>query len=360
MKQASSYIQAGKLATIILLASMCPGFANSEDTGVDKLVLTFYYPWYMTVEHSGYCTWNFGGWKYEERDDQCAQNKNSPHMPAGGLYDSLDPETVKRHLDESRRAGIDGWIFSWWGIEHETDSLEFVLSVIEEHDPGFKVAVYYEMIQGCRGWICTETGRKSRINAVVKDFKYLEEKHFSHPSYLKVDGRPVAFIYIRAMLGGMTDWLAIMRRFEKEGMDYYLSADAGFTWLQPFVAIGFDQVHFYNQLYELLAWSPGLLKYGGFVRGARLYGRDAAVTVIPGYDERLVPGRPGMVLERKDGETYRKVWENAIAANPDWILITSFNEWYEGSEIEPSEEYGDKYLEMTAEYAARFKGKGDR
>jgi len=48
------------------------------------------------------------------------------------------------------------------------------------------------------------------------------------------------------------------------------------------------------------------------------------------------------------------LWEEALRANPDWVLITSWNEWHEGSEIEPSWEYGDLYIRLTGRYAPRF------
>src|SRR4030042_965079 len=79
--------------TILLacLAVPVPGLTASAGPE-QKLVLAFYYPWYRTMEDSGYCTWDFGGLQYEERDERCAQNKNTPRLPAGGLYDSLNPE----------------------------------------------------------------------------------------------------------------------------------------------------------------------------------------------------------------------------------------------------------------------------
>jgi hypothetical protein len=42
-------------------------------------------------------------------------------------------------------------------------------------------------------------------------------------------------------------------------------------------------------------------------------------------------------------------------ADPDWVLVESFNHWEIGTEIEPSVQFGDQYLKLTAEYAARFK-----
>jgi len=53
---------------------------------------------------------------------------------------------------------------------------------------------------------------------------------------------------------------------------------------------------------------------------------------------------------------YQDLWQKAIAAQPDWILITSFNEWHEGSEIEPSKENGRLCVEITKEWVKRFKG----
>lgn len=81
------------------------------------------------------------------------------------------------------------------------------------------------------------------------------------------------------------------------------------------------------------------------------------MTVIPGYDDTKL-NRPGPrpTTGRHSGETYRVLWQEAIAAQPDWILITSWNEWHEGSEIEPSKENGDRELIATGEFARRFVG----
>jgi hypothetical protein len=44
-----------------------------------------------------------------------------------------------------------------------------------------------------------------------------------------------------------------------------------------------------------------------------------------------------------------------MAADPHWVLVTTFNEWHEGSEIEPSLQFGTKYIELTGQFAGRFK-----
>ena len=67
-------------------------------------------------------------------------------------------------------------------------------------------------------------------------------------------------------------------------------------------------------------------------------------------------GRPAPrpVTQRFGDETYRVLWQEAIAARPDYVLITSWNEWHEGSEIEPSVEYGSLFLDETARFARPF------
>jgi hypothetical protein len=84
--------------------------------------------------------------------------------------------------------------------------------------------------------------------------------------------------------------------------------------------------------------------------------RISTLTVIPGYDDTKIR-EPGLAVPRHDGRSYRVQWEEAIAADPHWILITSFNEWHEGSEIEPSREHGRAYLDATAALAKRFKSR---
>jgi glycoprotein endo-alpha-1,2-mannosidase len=84
-------------------------------------------------------------------------------------------------------------------------------------------------------------------------------------------------------------------------------------------------------------------------------GKISTLTIIPGYDDRNT-GRPmpRPVTDRWGGETYRAFWQDAIAAAPDYVLITSWNEWHEASELEPSVEYGSRALDDTATFSQQF------
>ena len=64
--------------------------------------------------------------------------------------------------------------------------------------------------------------------------------------------------------------------------------------------------------------------------------------------------------DREKGKYYRRMWEAAIQHEADMVSITSYNEWGEGTQIEPAvrktgyEDPGDdpnSYLQLTADYA---------
>ena len=77
---------------------------------------------------------------------------------------------------------------------------------------------------------------------------------------------------------------------------------------------------------------------------------NGVVPVIPGYTDAAL-GRPqSMVHPRRDGQTYREQWQRAIALHPELILIYSWNEYFERTAIEPTDAWGNQYLQMTACY----------
>jgi hypothetical protein len=84
-------------------------------------------------------------------------------------------------------------------------------------------------------------------------------------------------------------------------------------------------------------------------------GKISTVTVIPGYDDRTLGlPSPRPVTDRWGGGVYEALWAAALVAAPDYVLITSWNEWHEGSEIEPSVEYGATILKATASFSRAF------
>jgi len=79
-----------------------------------------------------------------------------------------------------------------------------------------------------------------------------------------------------------------------------------------------------------------------------------APAVMPGYDDDLL-GRPGSWhLDRANGDTYGFTFQAAVQSQADWVVITSFNEWWEHTHIEPGDSHGFTYLELTKEWSDSF------
>ena len=58
-------------------------------------------------------------------------------------------------------------------------------------------------------------------------------------------------------------------------------------------------------------------------------------SVGPGYDAMRATGDK-RIKPRRDGKTYDSMWRAAIHSKPDGVTITSYNEWHEGTQIEPA------------------------
>jgi Glycosyl hydrolase family 99 len=75
--------------------------------------------------------------------------------------------------------------------------------------------------------------------------------------------------------------------------------------------------------------------------------------VSPGCDDHLVGST--CIQDRAGGAYYQATLDGALAANSAWaIVISTYNEWMEATQIEPAVQYGDQYLDMTRAFAETF------
>jgi hypothetical protein len=107
-------------------------------------------------------------------------------------------------------------------------------------------------------------------------------------------------------------------------------------------------------------WAKRVRDWGQPTEQSKLW----LATISPGWDDMRSGCRVDVRVantrhrrEREDGALYRATFDAALKSDPDWLLLSSFNEWVEGTYIEPSVQYGDKYLEMTKEFIEEFKAR---
>ncbi len=302
-----------------------------------KRVLAFYYPWYANPTTSG--RW----FHWRGPNGEAPRQSPTVNHPALGFYDSHDPKVIATHLAQAKAAGIDALIVSWWGVgSFEDQAMPALLDAARAN--GISITAYLEQ-------------QKDGAAGAKRDVAHLLGRYADHPAWLKVGDRPVLFLYLQALRDlPAAEW----RR--AAGRAPFLVGDASPREREQFAlwAPHLDGIHVYVLAPyvkgmtppQMTAWADRTYPAWKRTVGDRLF----CATVIPGFDDTLVPGRPRPrpTVLRHDGRTYDALWDAAVRHDADWALITSFNEWHEGSEIEPSREHGARYLERTAVHARRF------
>ncbi len=259
------------------------------------------------------------------------------HYPVAGPYDSLDPEVIRGQIAAAREAGIDGFIASWWGRESdEARALPRLLAAAR--GAAFRVSAYYE---------AGELWRRGAAG-VAADLEALLDRHGGDPAFLRVGDRPVVFVYAAHRLRP-AGWEYVGRRLAAGRRPVFLIGDAPAPgWIERF-----DALHVYTPISDLARGRDLATVYRERAARARLAGLPFLPAVAPGYDDRTIR-EPGTVVERAGGATYDATWRAALGLAPAWVLIASWNEWHEGTEIEPSREHGRRYLDATRRWADAF------
>ncbi len=302
-----------------------PQYGEVNRIAPQKMLLAFFYMWYT-----------LRSWE-------------SPWLQDTPLvaYDSGAHETIRQQIAQAQSAGIDGFISSWWGPGSDTDRyLPRLLELAAEQD--FKVCIIFETLAG-------ENGAPLKDKDIEEWLEYFLTRYGQNEAMLRVDGKPVVVVWASGSVP-LESWAAIFSSLRARGLEavyigmgYDLSNLEVFDGLHEYAVFPIPNlaqtarttgqaVHFYPLLAETS--SPKIW----------------AATVQPGYDDTLLPDREGQVQERLNGDYYRFTWEAAIASDPDWIFITSWNEWWEHTHIEPSQLYHDLYLQITLQYANLWKG----
>ena len=309
----------------------------------------FFYPWYTEEQ-----------WK----------NFKTTNTPLRGLYNSSDMKIVKEQIENAKKAGIDFFVYSWHGQNSSSDKMLKDVYLREFN----KQKMHYIILYESSGVLKVKAGEKIDFDAYnqdgqkigerfVDDIKYLKDKYFSKGIYKKIENKPIIYIYL---VRDFVNYEKYIKKIRKD-LDVFIIADC--VYLEDAEKIDwdayskdFDAVTAYNMYNEEIEGEQEYLsiiekQYDRYSKEANRKNIMFIPGIQPGYDDRVQRGTERLLVSRNNGDFMRDYWNIStkyLNVNYPIIFLTSFNEWHEGTEIEPSFEYGDYYIKLIAKLKSDF------
>jgi Tol biopolymer transport system component len=372
-------------------------FAGAENfTSQDKVVATYYFYWYDST----------GAIDAETCEELEALRKKHLYPlidheidESPGVFTWKNVAWHKRHMQDMSAARIDIVLPVYWGVPcqvgdvYETTwSIEGLRKLVEaqelllaEGSQPPKIGMFYdtgslgvpttywdyymhEEADGTRtGADLTTPIGMERFYLPIRDFFSLVPPKL----WARIDDKPIVWLYNDAWAW---DYSATTFRYIKE----QFAKDFG--GLEPYIVreSSWDE--------ERVRDDAGWATDNAYVWGVSLYGYEQAADTItaigPGYDEsalkdrycqdeckpdsRCTPcagentegvGCPRM-RGRDAGAWYESQWRQVLEEQESvhLVAIETWNEYHEGNDIAETRESGRKYIELTAKWAAMFKG----
>jgi hypothetical protein len=277
-------------------------------------VSIFFYPWYSKPGVDVRAGWRH----WEQNGHTPPADIGANFYPAGGPYSSLDPDQLAKQARQMAASGVDTVVTSWWGlaVDPATGRRPFedwmmadLISAVRA--AGLRLAVHIEPYRG-------------RTPATVA----------GDLTYLRNLGITDVYVYQADTSGPAADWLPVLAahpdmRFFAESGD--LASMLNGTFAEYAWAGGFDGVYTYD------AVRYGAAEMAATCAAARQRRLLCAPSVAPGFDGRRAGTTNIPVVPAAGGARYDTLWRGAFAAGADVVSITSWNEWHEGTQIEPAQ-----------------------
>lgn len=267
------------------LASATPTPPATPPTGslTFPIRAIFYYPWFPEA------------WK------QSGIYPFTRYQPTLGYYDTADPTVIRQHIAAMQYGGIQAGIASWWGQGHHTD-LDFAAILQATDGTGFKWAIYHEL----------EGQRDLTPDEIRRDLSYIRDRYATDADYLWVSGKFVVFVYNAddSSCEVADRWVPVARELGaylvlKVFSGYRTCANQPDSWHQYAPAVAADRQSSYS--YSI---SPGFWK--------------------------VTESQPRLA---RDLDRWAQNVRDMLASGEPWQLITTFNEWGEGTSVESAQEW---------------------
>lgn len=269
---------------------------------VGALLFHFYSPIPRRFVGAYYYAWNF--WDHQFFPE---------YTPTEELENGADPATWPLTIELASSAGIDFFALSYWNPDYDNIAHAFFSANEQLGNP----MQFVIMIEYYRGNALSPESKQVNLSQLAD---HIFASFAGYPAYFRWANKPLLLIYTR----------------------------------DP-VVIAWDDSRF------TIRYVPLQVPYGSSIYYADPIIYKEFQGVMPGFNNLLVTWDSYKNnIPRENGDFYRRQWQQAIAISrqartPTAVLITSWNEWLEQTSIAPANEYGNLYLDITREYAQKYK-----
>jgi hypothetical protein len=291
----------------------------------------------------------------------------NPHWPLGykytpilGEYNSGNPNVADQHILWATEHGVNFFAVSWFG-SHLWADYPYVDKNLRDgllkasRLPLIKFCIFYESATIMDR---AESLGANKTQVFIEDMVYVATNYFNNPSYLKIAGRPVVFLYALYYLYqefgfSVVPFNSVREQLAKMGISIYFVGDAVIPSTPDVNSPLLKSMDAVTSYYFKFAtdWTVVLNEiqtyYPQWLSAMNSIGVGFIPNVYPGFDDTAFIYGSNRVLPRSQS-MFRKMLDiavNSLDPNLKVLIITSWNEWHESTSIEPSVEWGETYLE---------------
>ncbi len=326
------------IAAAFLLATNLPASAQKPTPPI----VVHYMPWFVAKPYSENWGWH---WTMNAGDsgpfnpDRVAKNGHlciaSHYYPEIGPYDSADPVVQEYHLQLMKIAGLSGLIADWYG-KSDLNDFGVIRAAFQKLLPAaakyhLKVGVCYEDQTIPQRVKAGKLDVASRISAAKEDLEWLKQALFAGAVCLRVGDKPLLLSFGQT---GLTDaeWKETLAG---ETVAYYSehnrrsAADGAFDWPLP---------------------SLGPASVDRFYKQHSAPGERFIATAFTRFDDVYAEGNAGASFPKmadEKGELLHRTLQQALKSGADLVQIATWNDWGEGTGIEPTSQFGTRDLQTV-------------
>ncbi|WP_024770736.1 glycoside hydrolase family 71/99-like protein [Aquimarina macrocephali] len=313
-----------------------------------KKVYVHYLPWFQNKDFDGYWGqhWIMSNQDPEIKDENGKRQIASYYYPLIGPYSSSDPDLHEYHFLMMKLSGIDGVIFDWYGSRDVHDyglikkSTETFISVLE--DLGLEFSIMYEdrvAAQATEQSLTTDI-----IEAAQEDFTYINDTYFSSPEYMQYNGKNMLFVFGPHHITTETEWNQVFDVLPTENQPSFLTLWAasdrvGVNASGEFLWVDKDHLLAHQNYYDTYQAS-NTITVGSSYPGFRSFYTEG------GWSD----GSNDWSIDLNSGHTFIETLNYTHHELSDFIQIITWNDFGEGTMIEPTQEFGFTYLQLLQQY----------